>query len=848
MDFYFYDYLYWILFFVPLLFLVYKFSLVERKSIWKHLAFGMRLLGIILILLAVCRPLMNRWISQCHIIFLLDVSESVDLKTSLKGLKNIRNKISQLRGGDSFQLFLFGSKLLEINPQAAEKKLNKWITNIPDASFRKQTKVVESINSTRMFFPENKSKRIILYSDGIETGRSLNGLRKKLNQEKIDIQIYPLQNIQKPEAAVISLLASSENTFYGERVRLKASVIANADMKATLGFYHRGIKEKEVTLDLKAQKETLVECDVIMTSNGKNVWTVELQSQKDYFPINNKASCTIEVKGKPKILVLHEKPLKMRSFKRTLTRQNFEIELRGKNGLPENMNEMLEFDGIILANIPATVLKYRQMEHLKSYVQEFGGALIMIGSENSFGLGGYYKTPVEEVLPIVSRFEKEKEKPSLSMVLVIDKSGSMSGQPISMARQAAKSAVELLGPRDRVAVVAFDSREFVACELTFASSKDSIIAAIEQIGAGGGTNMYPAMLRAKSMLETTPSKIKHVIILGDGQSSAADFEGLASEMAGINITVSTVALGSGADQALMSSIAKIGKGRYYETMDPSSIPQIFTKETMEASRSAIKEEPFIPVKVDRGYFLEGIDFEQAPYLLGYVMTKMKPTAKMILLTQAGDPLLAIGNFGLGASVAFTSDATEQWAGEWLEWSEFGKFWAQLIRYTLRKDARSEFKLKKSFDNYKNKSGQSMNASNIIFTLKANEKSGSPINGLKWEGLMMDEHGSRKKIMVTESGLGLYESKVPLPSKGRYTFRFSNPIYNVIKTAYFHQDYPREYRLNSKPSKGFLSIPKIGEKAPYEDLQEVYLQQDIFQYFLLLGMLAILIGILFRRLG
>ena len=61
----------------------------------------------------------------------------------------------------------------------------------------------------------------------------------------------------------------------------------------------------------------------------------------------------------------------------------------------------------------------------------------MLGSDNSFGLGGYHRTPVEEVLPLVSRFEKETEKPSMALALVIDKSGSMSGQPIALARQAA---------------------------------------------------------------------------------------------------------------------------------------------------------------------------------------------------------------------------------------------------------------------------------------------------------------------------------------------------------------------------------------------------------------------------
>ena len=114
-----------------------------------------------------------------------------------------------------------------------------------------------------------------------------------------------------------------------------------------------------------------------------------------------------------------------------LREQEIEVEVRGHYGLPETLEEMASFDAIILADLPATSLTPRQMQMVKRYVTDLGGGLVMMGSENSFGLGGYYKTPVEDVLPLISRFEKEKEKPSLAMVLVIDKSGSMTGVPIA---------------------------------------------------------------------------------------------------------------------------------------------------------------------------------------------------------------------------------------------------------------------------------------------------------------------------------------------------------------------------------------------------------------------------------
>src|SRR4029079_19703931 len=127
------------------------------------------------------------------------------------------------------------------------------------------------------------------------------------------------------------------------------------------------------------------------------------------------------------------------------------------------------YELLVLSNVAATLLTQRQMEVARTYVQDLGGGFMMLGGELSFGLGGYYKTAIEEILPVRSDFEKEKEKPSLGMVIVIDKSGSMGGSKIEMAKDAAKAAVELLGPNDKVGVIAFEGETYWVCEVQPAS-------------------------------------------------------------------------------------------------------------------------------------------------------------------------------------------------------------------------------------------------------------------------------------------------------------------------------------------------------------------------------------------
>ena len=57
---------------------------------------------------------------------------------------------------------------------------------------------------------------------------------------------------------------------------------------------------------------------------------------------------------------------------------------------------------------PPIDLNQKQMELIRAYVQDLGGGFMMLGSENSFGLGGYYKTPIEEILPVRTDTEKEE--------------------------------------------------------------------------------------------------------------------------------------------------------------------------------------------------------------------------------------------------------------------------------------------------------------------------------------------------------------------------------------------------------------------------------------------------------
>jgi Mg-chelatase subunit ChlD len=323
------------------------------------------------------------------------------------------------------------------------------------------------------------------------------------------------------------------------------------------------------------------------------------------------------------------------------------------------------------------------MNLLRDYVYTFGGGFIMLGGEHSFGQGGYYKTVVEDILPVRCNFDDKKEKSPIAIALVIDRSGSMSGDKIKIAQESAKAAVKLLSPNDFISIIAYDAIPHVIVPTQKASSPDTIRAAINNLVSGGGTNIYNAIQESYEQLNWLNTPSKHVILLTDGKDESDDFESLMKRIAAAGITVTIISIGDNKDDKLLRQIADLGNGRYYQAEDLNSIPQIFINEIMASGKSAIDEIPFVPIIVTKNTILDGITLERIPPLLGFVKTKSKTTSKVILATETGEPLLSWKRYGVGIAAAFTSDVKNRWATEWLTWNEFAKLWSQIIRFVMK---------------------------------------------------------------------------------------------------------------------------------------------------------------------
>lgn len=670
-------------------------SLVDLPHVQQAVSLGIRCVICILLSLALAGLTWLTPTKDVFVVFAVDESLSVDQK-STDAVNEFIAKATAVAKPGRFAVLPFAASVKDFvttwPPEAIVTTpglLSPLPVNLPASDEpRRSTNLQAALEVAEAGIPPDYVPRVVLLTDGNET---VGDVQRAASQGRVSIDTVPLKTRTDPELQLAEVATPSQ-VAQGEPFYVDVAVNANHDDEVQVEVFkgdhkilsvRKPVTRGENRFRFQEQVDRPTEFAVRIGRPVDAAGSPVDGHFLDTFLDNNQASALVFAAGKPRVLLVESNPELAQSLEWALQEEGLQVDTRPPQGLPEDLADLQNYEAILLSNVPATSLSQRKMELIRTYVSDLGGGLIMLGGDQSFGLGGYYKTVIEDVLPVRSDFEKEKEKPSLAMMLVIDKSGSMGGEKMELAKDAAKAAVELLGNKDSAGVIAFDGQSFVVSEIMSASQKGLIAERISTIEAGGGTTMYPAMEDAYAALNAATAKLKHVIILTDGISSPGDFDGITRQMAAARMTVSTVGVGD-PDENLLKQIAETGNGRYYFTNDPQSIPQIFAKETMTASKSAINEQPFLPQVIRTTPVLAELHFDEAPFLLGYVITRPKPTSEVILVSEAGDPLLSWWRYGLGMSAAFTSDAKSRWAAEWLSWPGYSKFWAQVVRHCMRK--------------------------------------------------------------------------------------------------------------------------------------------------------------------
>ncbi len=714
---------------LPLLVFYWRRSLVHFTPRQQIVSLAVRIVLLLAIVAALCGLDVISQSKQQFVVIAVDRSSSISKEAG----KQADQFIQDARAGSG------ENELAIVEFAASPGKVSSQEAGEPPGP--EATDIAAAIELSGAVIRSGYVGRIVLLSEGNQTrGDALAAAKASA----VPISTVPLPGLT-PEVYVADVETPGEIRL-GWPLKVEVVVQATVDGQGQLTFLKDDEKVSRQPV-IVSKGENRFGFDEMISKGQSARYTARISVNTDTLAGNNEATAMVFTKPPTRVLLVEGESGSGRHLAKALGDRLIDVEASLPQHMPKTLAELESYDLVVLSNIPAESLSGQTMESLQRYVRDFGGGLIVVGGDRAFYPGNYSDTLIEKLLPLRSNNKQDKSKPALAVVLVLDRSGSMKGKSIELAKQATRRAVEQLGPRDRVGVIAFEDNSHWVSAIGPCSDKQQVFDRIATITAAGGTNMYPAIEKAFLALDDAFADLKHIIVLTDGLSHPGDFQRLAERISAAGITVSTVAIGDEAAPELLKDIAKTGNGHYYHCTDAEGVPKIFATETISAAKKGITEGSFFPQVVEQSDVLAGLDFQQAPALLGYGETLVKPGGRVILGCEAGDPLLASWQYGRGTSVAFTSDVQSRWAAAWLRWPGFPQLWAQLVRHTMRKDPFRNFVVQTNVKDDR-----------VEVTLDAIDRDGQFVNGARIRLEVTEAEGKRREVPFAQVAPGRYAAR------------------------------------------------------------------------------------------
>jgi len=752
----------------------------------KRLAFGIRVLLLLLLVGALSGPEARRPNRGLCTIFLVDRSDSISEADRHKGRDFVDAAMQKLGNEDQAGVVVFGKNAVVDESPSGRRRLGALQSAVDGSA----TDIAAAVRLAAASFPDGKGRRIVLLSDGNETSGDLEEAAQVSATDGIPIDVVPLglEN-RSGEASVVALEAPPEIRVE-QPFDLRVIAESSIPQHGTVDVDRDGVLIKQMAVNLDAGRNAIVVSDKL-PDTGFHRYRATLHADHDIDNRNNVGLAFVAVRGKPRVLVLQGNP-KETTLADALRKNGIAADLGGPAAIPSRPEDLQIYDAVLLNDLNALNVTMHQMKMLQASVRDSGIGFAMIGGEESFLPGGYYGTPIADVLPVDLNIRQRKTFPSTSILIILDASGSMGMQEdgmtkLRLAGRAAEETVKLMSPLDRVGIAGSSDGIEMVVPMEKLEDKGAAIDKIEHLSqGGGGIYIGPSMLKSEQILKGENTQIRHLVLMSDG-NDAEDQSGAietALRMRADHITTTVVAIGEGKDEEFLRRLAAAGGGRYYLAKHANQLPAIFTQDTSIMSRSAIEEGAFYP-KVSPGEeIMRGID--GTPPLLAYCLTDSRPLSRVGMRTKKDDPLLATWQYGLGESLAFTSDAHPRWAKHWVGWDGFGTFWSQAVRSISRKATVNDYQVSVHHDGGK---GQ--------VELKAFDRLGNPLTVDNAQIRVATPNGEAREVRLAQEAPGTYTGAFDAGDIGTYIVTVAEPDPSGrprTSATGFSLPYPPEYRL------------------------------------------------------
>lgn len=654
----------WVLIFVlaPVLWAAWEWRFSVRRP-----ALALKAATFLLIILALAEPRITFSDTKVAVAILADTSRSLTADDLARASK-LATGIEQARGRNWTKVIPFARSTRHTAPQEAGKN---WNLQYTAGEAGHGTDLEAAIRDAIGTLPARMVRRIVLISDGNENLGSAARGAWQAQQLGIPIDTFSLAGSPRPDLRIEGISLPSL-VFSGERFPIDVSVssprraAARIEVSAegkTLGLSDVNLEPGMNHLRVRASVTAAGVVDLAGQIGGPGLGQARFDQ-----------AVTIR---QPRVVFISKDPAGTETHLiKTLEAGQFQVQV-SPSGLPDKLDDyqLVIFNNWDTESVPAI-----RKQALEKFVKEGGGLLWIAGERNVYVENKRPDDPLDLTLP--AKLAPPRTPEGTCVILIMDKSSSMEGKKMELARLAAIGVIENLRPIDQVGVLIFDNSFQWAVPVRRAEDRSLIKRLIAGITPDGGTQIAPALTEAYRKILYQNAVYKHIVLLTDGISEEGDSLALSREAANNRITISTVGLGQDVNRAYLEKVAALAKGKSYFLSDPSGLEQILLKDVMEHTGSTAVEKPIQVSVAKPAEVLDGVGIDTAPALRGYVRYIAKPTAETILNAADRDPLFVRWQYGLGRAAVFTSDAKSRWAASWLTWKGFDRLWANVARDLL----------------------------------------------------------------------------------------------------------------------------------------------------------------------
>jgi Ca-activated chloride channel family protein len=527
--------------------------------------------------------------------------------------------------------------------------------------------------------------RIVLLANGRQTRGDATATAARARGVEVDT--VPL--LEAGRDAAVTRLEAPESLHAGDPLALQVNVRSTIAAPATVSLFEDGAAAGSRQVRLVAGDNPYL-LSLTAGGAGSHDYRVVVRMAGDETPGDDSRTATLRVGPPSRALVVAPSGSRLTSILRD---DGIKVTATTPAGLPADEAALGRFDLVALDDVAAPELGIRGARELADAVRTGRTGLLVLGGPHSFSLGSYYSSPLQEALPVSSLKPGNLQRRNLGLEMVLDRSGSMAEtvngvEKFAMVRLAVRSATGFVAKHhDQLGAIAFDVAPHVAVPLTRLESVADAAAVnreIDRIHAEGGTNIYKALAAGAREIEASPERNRHIVLLSDGISEKGSYAAIVPRLRAEHITVSTVALGTGADFELLDEIAKTTGGHFYAVEDPRELPKIFAKDTEAAARPVRLRGTIGVTPGEDSPIVRDLAGTKLPDLHGNVVTELKPGAGAVLLGQdkdhPPDPTLSQWQYGAGRVVAWTPGLGDEWAAGY---AQRPALWADAARWVER---------------------------------------------------------------------------------------------------------------------------------------------------------------------